>query len=1066
MDKKIRDTLFATSLAFSASNWLEAEEILDTLDYTNWEVSSLLQDSSTNYNYYETLISQYCEIWDNDIESVNWYKLFPEQVSSIWLERMSKALLWNVKYWWLDVIHPLFVDYSWQTWVNCANKIKSLISYSKNPNNRSLLENSYINKLWVDAWELPDELSSNGLYYQFFDLMDTFDPDKIGEREVIKDRENYNQQVLQIWNHLKNNWTVWSLMYMYFTLSNYKLRTKEYNEQKLEENPNANTTYNTHQAIFLWNGEMNFQASEISHIVNWKKLEMVKELDIIKFLINFIQSRIWYKSGLTNQTRVDIYENLKYFFSLIDIEINWKKIDLFEEVNKDKWDRFLVSPDDKIRISGPMLMDGFHDSNSDNKYISQNNHTRVMFYFEFILLETYKISELQIPHEKLIDLHWEEWKYDYITSQLEITNLFHLWKDEKLSFRLKEAILRYKFWLDYKLEFDEKEIELLNEINSLDDGNEKNSLNFQYISYRERKIENLISNLDKNEQIKFEREYSRQIQWLQLMWYIQSERELNPWTLNINAPIPLFNTDNIPNLHAEYIEKRKEEINESYINNIKGKEKNIYLYFFPWDNFWKIYSQLELLLEKFKDNYPSFNKLQSLDLLKRKKFIDIIIDRCSNDKDIDLTRWKIPSMEWIYISVEFIDEVLKWLLEESYVKQVKLSELDSMIIETIAKNKEDYDILAHILVQESYENWIPLRKLMKEIWRVLWKVSSYWDFQLRLSNLRNMDNSLIKLPNVEQLQRAIWYLSNPEIQSMVERRKLRYKKDIEKDLKIVEKIKEKIEYVRYLTEQQRLNAWKEIYELLKDLFRFNDLKQINIVWKVVQTSLILDKIHEHFFNLNGWLLASGVHSDEVLYNEDLQTRYKKLLLVINNRSEKTTLIWTWENYILRILESFWQDINSEEYPKLKRDFKWKIYYNSDIVKERLDFYISKFKSLEYVNPIFVKELISLIENIKESNLSAIKYYELFRNDNIKEYLASQWFDTYLLPTKEEFTNTAFRELFYDYAKTPIWMEPPKNWNEYKETFIYSSTIWLLWSILWFFWIKKKLKNRKKKNQAQ
>jgi hypothetical protein len=44
------------------------------------------------------------------------------------------------------------------------------------------------------------------------------------------------------------------------------------------------------------------------------------------------------------------------------------------------------------------------------------------------------------------------------------------------------------------------------------------------------------------------------------------------------------------------------------------------------------------------------------------------------------------------------------LIRESYVRSVEISDLDHMIIETIAKNKEDYDILAHILVQESYEN--------------------------------------------------------------------------------------------------------------------------------------------------------------------------------------------------------------------------------------------------------------------------------------------------------------------------------------------------------------------------
>ncbi len=749
---------------------------------------------------------------------------------------------------------------------------------------------------------------------------------------------------------------------------------------------------------------------------------------------------------------------------MIDLEVNWEKIDLYQELNKKPSDRLKISPQDDIKISGPILMDWFHDTTSTNKYISKNNHARTLFYFEFVTIWTYTPSELLIPNDNLKNSHWIESKYDYITDQIEITNTYYLRKDENLSLKLKESILRYEFWKYKELRLDDYEVEMMNRIQSLRDwSRERTSLNFDLISYREQKIQSLINSLTQNQINQFYSNYKAQIQWLQLMWYMQNEADLNPWAVNINAPIPYFETGNIPALHFEYVELRKKEIISSYIENADIASNDVDIFFFPADNFATIYTQLESKLKLYSDRYESFDKISSLDLLKKHKLIDIIIDKYSQNPSIDLTRWIVPSMQSISIPLDFIDAVLKNLLQESFVEDVKLSDLDSMIIETIAKNREDYDILAHILVQESYEKGIPLRKIMKEVWRMLWKISSYWDFQLRLNNLKNADNSLVKLPNVEQLQRAIEFLNDPEIKRVVERRKLRYEENIEDDLELVKQISDKIKYVEFLTSEQRLEVWNQVYDLLKELFRFNDSRQINIVWKVVQTSLILDKMHEHYYNLNWWLLASGVHTDEILYNNDLQSRYKKLLLVINNRSEKTTLVWTWENYILRVLEALWDDIHDESYPKLKRDYKWKIEYNKDVLSQRLDFYKSRLQLLNKDYLLVVNDLILLIDDIKDSNYSALKYYELFKNQNIKDFLSDNWFDTYLLPTMDEFENTAFRELFYDYAKNPVWMEAPKNWDKAKSTVAYSWVLWLITSIwLWtYLMLRRKLKKQNK-----
>lgn len=1061
MKKNMSNALFATALLASSSVESNNSTSADlNLDQTKNQVSSLVSDN-LNESLYNNLINIHSiESQTDSIEKLSETNLFPTQINTIWLERMSDALLWNIQRWWLDVVHPPFVDYWWFEQVYCAWTIKGFLASLKNPNDRTNSENAYINKEWVDAWMLPDELREAWLYYQYHNMMNYFDYEKVGQNDIINDREWYMDSLLETGTHLKNNWVPWSILFIYFNLSSYKHTVKNYNDRKLTFEPNAQPSINTHQAVFLWNEFMEFDANDVSNVVNWNELEMTEEVDSVNYLTNFIQQRWWYRSSLSNMTKNTIIENFNYFHNIIDFEVNWEKIDLYSELQKPESERIQISPDDQIKISWPVLMDWFHDSNSDNAYISENNHLRTMFYFEFVTIGTYSPSELLLPNDNLRERHWWEWKYDYLTNELDITNLYYLKKDESLTMKLKEAILKYEFWMFDELKFDEYEVELMNQVENFPKwSRERASYNFDLINYREQRINSLVESLDASQLWQFYWEYQNQIKGLQLMWYMQSEWELNPGTVNINSPIPYFNTSNVSDIYSEYIDLKKDEILNTYIQNPNLSTREVELFFFPWDNITTTFNQLQEKLSLYTDQYPNFDKLERLDLLKRLKFVDVIIDRFSNDSWIDLTAWVVPSMTSIDIPLEFINEVLDEILQESFVEPTQTSELDSTIIETISSNREEYDILSHILVHESYERWVPLRKFMKEVWRMLWKTSSYWDFQLRLTNLQNRNNALINLPTAEHIQRAIWHLDNPEIQRIIERRRMRFGEDINNDLQIVEQIREKVKYVEFLSEEQRLQTWEEIYDLFKELFRFNDLRQVNIVWKVVQTSLILDKMHEHFQNLNWWLLASWFNVDNILYDENLQSRYKKLLLVINNRSEKTTLIWTWENYLLRVLEWLGEDINQESYPKLERNWKWGISYNNNVLNQRMDFYLDRLSNIQWDEEV-IEELNNSIENLKNSNFSATEYYNLFKNDKINQFLEQNWLDTNMLPTLEEFKNTAFRELFFDYAKNAQWMEPPKNWDTEKKAAWAGWLLTFLWTIFWW----KYLLNRRKKKQ--
>jgi hypothetical protein len=60
----------------------------------------------------------------------------------------------------------------------------------------------------------------------------------------------------------------------------------------------------------------------------------------------------------------------------------------------------------------------------------------------------------------------------------------------------------------------------------------------------------------------------------------------------VNRPIPYFDTNNIEINFQKYIEQRKSEIALNRDKNI-DTNKIINIYFYPTDNFAKVYSQLQ-----------------------------------------------------------------------------------------------------------------------------------------------------------------------------------------------------------------------------------------------------------------------------------------------------------------------------------------------------------------------------------------------------------------------------------------------------------------------------------------
>ncbi len=1057
--KSVRQTVAVPIFA-----WLLSATLPST---TSIEYSDIEQDVKTNVS---SILSKKSDIPESITQAIIEWKetlkqssntinnpeslLFPTSVQTIWMDRFSKGLLGNFNY-VFEEHNPILVDVKWENLVNCAATMRGFIRFATNDNDKTENEMNYINKQNVNAWMLAEEMKKIW-YTQKVNFMSFFDKKMIWEKDVVSDKKNYTNQLLQTWLYLNNEWIPGSMLFIYFNLSNYKWVVKNYNEEQKQKNHNYTPHYNTHQAMFMWKSFKEFRADKVRNIKNGV-LSDWSEMEVIDYITNFTQQRWWYQSALKDTTKQEIKNNLTNYYSLINIEINWKKVNLTEELTKTPEHRIKIIPSDIIRFVWPVMADGFHNVNTNNKSISQKNNLRLIFYWEFLLIWTYTPSELMVPNQQTVQDESINKQTKGLFKNLDITNFYSLRPFENLDIKLKEAILRYKFGQDDQVKETDKEIEMINMIVD----NEWSNFRFtqEYNLLRKKKIDSVIVSLGKEEQNKFFVEYDLQIKWLQMMWYMQHPWQLNEGATNVNAPIPLFAKETVESKFQAYIELKKKEIKDNVSSKNVSTDKTFQLYFYPLDNPTKVFKQLQDTLSHYTDRYSSFLMLWELDETKQNKLLDII-DKFLDDKNIDISNWKIPSMRSVKLLLDFIDKVLKDIIDESYIEKLPLSYVDDAIIKEIAKTPQDYDTLSYIITQETYEQGFPLRKFAKKIWRMFGKTSSYWDFQLKLYNLHSKEKSLLVWPNVEQLEKALSYIDNPEIQKLIERRKLRFYDVVEPDLVLITKLKEILSNVN---ESNRLEKWKEVYDILKELFRFNDSREINIVWKVIQASLTLEKVHEHYANLNAWLDNSDISLEAVHYNPDLQKRYQKTSLVTYHRSEKIALVWIGENYILRCLEALWQDINSDSYPKLWKDFKWHIEYGSDSVNAHFDFYkwVLSFMNwdIDDETKLFKTELEKWLMHIQLSEYSANSIYKLFQNKTISSYLEKHNYDRYPIPTLQEFENTPFRRLFFDYAKTPFWRTPPKIYD-FSKIWMYASSIGLLGIFALWGWLRNLKRIRK------
>ena len=76
-------------------------------------------------------------------------------------------------------------------------------------------------------------------------------------------------------------------------------------------------------------------------------------------------------------------------------------IDFAEELKKSEKERVKISPEDMVAISGPMMLDGFHQLEKNGEH-NKKMDSRVRFFSEALVSQLMFPTELHEPTEKSV----------------------------------------------------------------------------------------------------------------------------------------------------------------------------------------------------------------------------------------------------------------------------------------------------------------------------------------------------------------------------------------------------------------------------------------------------------------------------------------------------------------------------------------------------------------------------------------------------------------------------------------------------------------------------------------
>lgn len=733
--------------------------------------------------------------------------------------------------------------------------------------------------------------------------------------------------------------------------------------------------------------DYNKEAAKLNNInrqisSNKELLKIEKTISAIDFIANFIQVRADIWSSYSQNLRNKIYEWLEKYPDLVNIKVDWVKVNIAEQIKlfktTKKW-LIEVKPSSKIEISWPLMIDWEHQSTSEDKDRREKMNARTRMFFEFIVPQLYLPTELLEP-----------------------------WKDS--SFR-KDKFSRHQDNLKVLWVYDVRRWDTVEKV-----------LKEQIIIYEK------LDPADPKFQEKYNRFYALQIKALQLGWFLQDENTLNPWAFKINRVLPYYDSANISKLFWDYITQKK-TIAKQTQESTKELKEFIDIKTYPWDVPSSIFNRIKeyvWTLENKFWKFPYLKIIKELNEYQQYLFLTQFLDQSIKTGSKSFNSWEflrdIKPWKAFVLPLSDINNILKWIIGIHYYTWSPVYRKDVWIINLAAQTEQMRNLMRtveFIEVHESIkqENSIFQRKNLK-LWlefvnRTTWIsfAKSIWDFQIRINAISSWWTEWIKKENIEEF---LAKLDSKEFKEGISNLSKSQQEKIWEDLLIADSIKKLI---------SKPNMSKDDFASLKSymvkLIRIDDWDMDNAVWKLLGAILLREKLNSHMQKLNWMLISSWTEPEDIYKDKDRMSEYEQAILLINHQWENNALYAFTENFLLRIIEKWfktWVDTDAVFDESMKWKALWRIKYWQNTFISHIKSYIAQLE-WKTKNPqdiaIFNKIKQFAVDFEKSDNKNQI-IFDFMKDEELVKYLVDRWIHTSFIPRKDELTWGNFQKSVFNY----------------------------------------------------
>lgn len=342
----------------------------------------------------------------------------------------------------------------------------------------------------------------------------------------------------------------------------------------------------------------------------------------------------------------------------------------------------------------------------------------------------------------------------------------------------------------------------------------------------------------------------------------------------------------------------------------------------------------------------------------------------------------------------------KWLLESN---QNLISWIDEWL-----KDGSITDIVSEDLV-------IFVRDFLDKI-PATWP-NSWWDFQMRFTNLLSSEYAFERWPNNNDLLVATDLIMDPspEVSMQLDEYQEKFPDQYSQDMILLESIRDEL--------WQDSPDWRVVYSLLTEIMKLNDTNNRYFIWKIISISLSQSLHRENITHICEQL-GRVWESCSSLSESELESVYTYSMLTMNKGPNVALSVVT-ENYLWRVFESM-----HELYPEIpvpNIEIRQDVWITTKPILNYFEFrrrmtgshgvewlddvngYIELYSKFAEWNED-VTHLIEVIRNFLESDEeSSQKHYSLLFDSNLRDILERTNTNAFIYPTEDEISPNVWDE---------------------------------------------------------